>query len=405
MKIIFLISFTIISLLNSPVIFSQQNSVEFLTSEKEILELQDSRTLGEDNKLLKYLHSVDPKTRELAIYALANIGDSTFIDQLNFLLAGPFEDYPNKEDLTATAFLLGQIPSQKSIEMISFLMKNLPDNAEEKIFVLSKVADAIGKTGNENDLNKICSLYSSSNLNDTALTRAVSMSIARFALRKIKNEKSVESLKLILKNSSDTIALRNSAYAFWRIGDKKLLEKAAEEIYQLAESKDSQTRMWAYNATGKLQNELFLLYTLESFNSEKDWRVKVNMLNSLLNYELDSLSDLTKQLYSIIGDGIGDENEHISLTAINVFGKMFKDLNNSKNTEAKKLSKEILRNFKLALDSAASLNLSVRIQSELSNSMALIYKDEVKNFLLKKFSKSDNYELKAAILKSIRQFQ
>lgn len=404
MKILLLISLTLISIFNPAVIYSQQNAAEFFTSEKDILELQDNRTLGEDNKLLKYLHSVDPEIRELAIYALANIGDSAVIDQLNFLLAGPFEDYPKKEDFIAATFMLGQIPSQKSEEMISFLLNNLPENAEEKILMFSYAADAIGKTGNENDLNNLCSIYSLNKINDTVLTRAVSMSFAKFALRKIKNEKSVETLKSILKSSSDTITVRNCAFAFWRIGDKKLLEKAAEEIYQLAESNDPQTRMWAFNALGKLKNELFLLYTLESFNSEEDWRVKVNMLNSFLNYELDSLSDLTNHLYSVIGDGIGDENEHVSLTSINVFGKMFVDLNNSKNTEAKKLSKDVLKNFKLALDSSASLNLSGRIQSELTNSIALIFKDEVKNYLLNKFSESDSYDHKAGIIRSFSNF-
>ena len=379
-------------------------SQEIPSDKKEILELRDSRILGEDNKLLSYLHSTNPEIREMAIYALADIGDSSVIDQLNFLLAGPFEDYPKKEDLTAAAFLLGQIPSDKSNDMISFMLNNLPSENEERIFVITAIAEAAGKAGNEKILNELCSLYIAGNFTDSLLARAVAMSIGRFALRKIKNENSVETLKFILKNSADSVAIRNTAFAFWRISDKDLLEKASEEIYQLTYSKDAQTRMWAYNATGKLKNELFLLYVLESFNSETDWRVKVNILNSFLNFKLDSIQDLSSQLYSVIGSAIDIENEHLTLTALNVLGILYSDLKNSKNTIAKGQAEDMKKQFTFSLDSVENLKLSPEIQNELANSMASVFREDAKDFLFKKFFETNDYSVKAGIIKSFGNF-
>lgn len=399
MKNISLILIAILFLLKSSLIFSQN----IYSERSEIFELQDRRTLGEEDRLIKYLNAKDPEIRSAALYALANIGDSAIIGKLDFLLAGSFADYPAGEDLRAAAFLLGQIPCDESIKMLNLLLDKSNEIKEQKYSVISEVINAIGKTGNENDLDKISSLILSYSGQDTALLVPSAMSLARFALRKIKNEKSVEALKFIVNHSKDTIALRNCAFAFWRTGDRSLLEKASEEIYALAESKDAQTSMWAYNALGRLKNNLFLMYTLESFNSEKDWRVKVNMLNSFINFDLDSIPELTEHLIDVLGDGISDENEHVSLTAINVLGKVFSDLENTKNDYAATKSAYLKKQFLYSIDSVK--DLSWRVRSELVNSMSLVFRDEVKDELLRRFSTSEDYDFKSGIIRAIGKFK
>ena len=76
MKIIFwiLILFTLFTQC-----ISAQNYSE---DEKQILILQDSRTLGENNKLLNYLKSPEKTTVITALNALANIGDSNTVDNI-----------------------------------------------------------------------------------------------------------------------------------------------------------------------------------------------------------------------------------------------------------------------------------------------------------------------------------
>ncbi|MCY7362802.1 MAG: hypothetical protein LH629_12160 [Ignavibacteria bacterium] len=288
-KLLLIFFFISLLLTNSASIFSQQ---DFSAEKKQILELQDKRTFGENGELINYLYSNDPEVREMALYALANIGDSSVIEKLNLLLAGPFDNYPKSKDMKAFAFLLGQIQSESSRELTEFMIKNQTGSDEEQIFILSEFVETIGKVGNEADLNNLNLLITVNAISDSLLLRAASMSVARFALRKIKNNKSVDLLNYICNTSKDIIAMRNAAYAYWRISDKKLLEINKAEIYNLSESEDAQTRMWAYNALGKLQDKLMLTHTLEKLNTEPDWRVKVNMLNSLTNYKLDSIQDL-----------------------------------------------------------------------------------------------------------------
>ena len=404
-KLLLIFFFNSLLLTNSASIFSQQ---DFSAEKKQILELQDKRTFGENGELINYLYSTDPEVREMALYALANIGDSSVIEKLNLLLAGPFDNYPKSKDMKAFAFLLGQIQSESSRELTEFMIKNQTGSDEEQIFILSEFVETIGKVGNEADVNNLNLLITVNAISDSLILRAASMSVARFALRKIKNNKSVDLLNYICNTSKDLIALRNAAYAYWRISDKKLLEINKAEIYNLSESEDAQTRMWAFNAMGKLQDKLMLTHTLEKLNTEPDWRVKVNMLNSLTNYKLDSIQDLTLQLLNVFAMEIGIDNEHVSLTTLNVLGKIFSDLKRSNNKVAKNQTEDLKRKFLYSLDSLYSLdnkNLSWRLKSELVNSMSLIFKDEIKNDLFRLYNKTNDYKFKSGIVKAFSNFE
>jgi len=389
----FFISFIFLFLLTS-ISFSQSFNEDFET----IMRLEDTRSFGGNDELLSMLYSINPDTRLRALNAISNIGDSLAISKLSFLHAGPYKDYPNSADLQTLAFLLGQIPGKKSNDDLEFMLNNVNFEVKNHIQIKSSIINSLGITGNEESLNTIIEEAKT----NQELTGAVAMSMGRFALRQIKKESSVNALKDFVNNTKDTIALRNTAFAFWRIGDKNLLEKARQEIYKLAESDDAQTRMWAYNAMGKLQDRLLLMVMLESFNGENDWRVKVNMLNSLTNFELDSIPDLTLQLLSMLGDAIANENEHVTLTAINVLGKLFANLKNSNNSIAKSQAAKLKEEFIFGLNSFD--NLSWRVKSELANSMALVFREEVKDDLFRAFRNTADYNLKAGIVKAFGNF-
>ncbi|MEO6694965.1 MAG: peptidylprolyl isomerase [Ignavibacteria bacterium] len=389
----FFINLSLLFLFNS-VSFSQNFNEDFET----IMKLEDSRSFGSKEELFNLLYSANPDTRLRALNAISNIGDSLSIPKLDFLFAGPYKDYPNSADLKTLAFALGQIPGRKSSDDLEFMLNNINFEVKDHTQIKSAVFNSIGKTGDEKALQRIIDETGS----DQELMSGAALSIGRFALRKIKNVNSVKALKFFVNNTKDTIALRNSAYGFWRIGDKNLLENARQEIYTLTLSEDPQTRMWAFNAIGKLQDKLFLINTIESFGSEKDWRVQVNMLNSLTNYKLDSIPDLTIQLLSMLGDAAANENEHISITAINVLGQIFEGLNNSGNSIARSQAGKLKEEIIFGLNSFD--NISWRVRSELANSLALIYGDEVKEDLFRAFRNTTDYNLKAGIVKAFGNF-
>lgn len=369
----------------------------------EILKLMDSRSPGKDNNLTDYLHSIDPELRQTVIYALANIADSTTVSLIDFLISGPFKDYPLESDLKACAFMLGQINCGQSRNMLKAILQNKNDFKFEMNKAGSYFIDAIGKTGDEIMMNELLEREDILNSTDISIRRALPLAIAKFALRKIKNEKSVEVLKQIANTSEDTICMENTAFAFWRTGDKSLLESAKNEIFNLAGSKDPQTRMWAFNALGKLQDKSLLNFTLESFDSEPDWRVKVNMLNSLNNYVLDSIPDMTLFLLSALGDAMISENEHVSLTAAAVLGNIFHDIRESINPFASSMASGLKDELTAALNSNDTL--SWRQKTELAKSLSKMYRDEIKDELLRIYSETDNYDLKKGILEAIGYFR
>ena len=397
MKSVFIIVFILILILNYSVTFSQMLSAE----EREILALQDERTLGNNDKLTEYLESADIKIKLKTLNALANISDTASVYRTSPFLQTLYENKNSSDLLNEYAFYLGQTVCDYSREKLSLLTYSDDENVYKS---LPAIINSLGFTGNESDMNYTINIISKKKFEESTgleIYRALAMSIGRFALRKIKNELSVDALKQ-MANIEDSLVLRNIAFAFWRTGDKTLLDTAKQEIYTLAESKDAQTRMWAFNAMGKLQDKQLLMYLLESFNSEDDWRVKVNMLNSMLNFKLDSLGELTLKVYTILGDAIGNENENVGLTALNVLGKLMSDINNTSNSMADSLSDGIKKQFIYALDSVS--NISWRQKSELVNSMSLVYRDEAKDVMKRAFKNTDDYDLKSGIVKAFGNF-
>jgi len=383
--------------------FSQENNAQNISDQNfEIIELRDTRSLGKDNKLKEYLHSLDPVLRQNAIYALANISDSNTVSDIDFLFAGPFKDYPTKDDIKAAAFMLGQIDCDASRSMLSTILNNRSDYEKEMLESGVYVIDAIGKIGNIKNLDELFRrddlIYSA----DEQIRSASVMAVARFALRNIKNEKSVEYLKRLVNTSTDKLTLRNAAFAFWRMGDRSLIENAKQEIFSLAISGDAQTRMWAFSALGKLKDNLMLDYTLDTFDEEKDWRVKVNILNSLRNYNIDSSADQTSALLDVLGSAITDSNLHVSLAGISAAGDLLKDIRNSKNYILTPLAESLKNELILALNSKDTLTSLQR--SGVAHTLSQMYRDEIRTDLLKTFSETDDYDLKGSIVTAFGNF-
>ena len=397
MKFIISLFLTVLFISDSTFCFSQILS----NDEKEILTLQDSRSLGENDALLNYLESSDDKIVLKALNALANIADTAGVYKTSPFLQKLYDGKNTSGLINEYAFYLGQTLCEQSREKLSLMNYTENDNLNQSY---PEIINSLGKTGNEEDMNYLINIISNKKFDEELgkkVYRALAMSIAGFALRKIKNEKSVDALKQ-MANIEDSIVQRNIAFAFWRTGDKKLLDTAKQEIYTLAESNDAQTRMWAFNAMGKLQDKLLLMYMLESYRSEEDWRVKVNMLNSLKNFKPDSLSDMTKQIYSVVSSAIGFDNEHLSLTALNLLGYFFSDINKTKNENAGALKDELKKEFTYALDSVN--DIVWRQKSEIANSMSLIFRVESKDNLIRAFKKSRDYDVKSGIVKAFGNF-
>ncbi|MCX6163610.1 MAG: hypothetical protein NTU73_01915, partial [Ignavibacteriae bacterium] len=291
-------------------VFSQELS----SDEKQILIYQDTRSLGENRELIKYLDSKNENLAIKTLYALANIADSNTVEDI----AGILISTHNENKKSAAAFALGQIPCLKSNE---YLLKAL--NSETNPVVLSSVLDALGKVGDGYSLNQIFEFKN----NDEEVLKAKTLSIARFFIRNIKSEDALSFLVGAAKSDLYISVKKLAAYALYRTRNKELLIMGHNELLKLTQSKDEFIRMWAFSALGFIADANDIDYIITSLNNEENWNVKVNILNSLPLYKKTSESILNEKLVNAITYRYDDANSNVIHTALRVTALLFSGLN------------------------------------------------------------------------------
>lgn len=353
----------------------------FTKEEKEILELQDKRTLGKNKELLNYLKSGDDAIVRRTLIALANISDTNTIDNIGFLLLNS----ASSKVKSAAAFSLSEISSPKSTE---YLLKALVLEKDKTVVI--EILDNLGKIGDESALNKVVQ-YSS---NDNEINGAIALSIARFSIRKIRSEESLVKLKELAKNIMTAEDQKFVAFAFNRFGDKKLLEKATDEISLLSLLPFVETSMWVLAAFGKLPVIPVTMLRKGLLNSEDtDWRVKVSILNSAGNITEPEKNIDATFLDAILQEATEDVNDNVSITALQSIAKIF---------SGKKGNDDQLKKIRLELESMVTPEKAYdwQLKTEAIKTLVKIFKDDYKGSLFALYSATDNYDIKAEIIRS-----
>ena len=159
-------------------VYSIQLAQLISPKEREILQLQDQRSLGE-GKLVSYLRDRNARLRYRAAIALANIQNPASIEALTISM----KDTRNKVR-AAAAFALGQIGSQQADEaLLSTVSK------EKNAMVLSRILEAIGKSSSLRSLDSVLNLDAMKP--QLFPVKDIALCIARFAIRQIKTERSI----------------------------------------------------------------------------------------------------------------------------------------------------------------------------------------------------------------------
>ncbi|MCI0559998.1 MAG: HEAT repeat domain-containing protein, partial [Nitrososphaera sp.] len=289
------------------VIFAHNAFAQKLSeSEKEILMLQDQRSLG-DGRLIAYLSNTDELLRYRAAIALANIQDTATVGML----------LPSLRDVSpmvrsAAAFALGQIGSAKAEDS---LLSSLKRETNPETF--GRIAEALGKCGTEDALVTLAGLQ---------LSRAVEsernklvLAVSRFALRQIKTERAI--WFCFDQLSSPEASVRWSALVgLWRAAPLRVIDieiaKRAAELQKLVNDSSPDVRMHFATLLGKAKVDeatdlLQQLSTAEWKRSE--WRVQVNTvraLGALVPTEPDHLPDFLAYLAS--------KNDHVVVATLQI---------------------------------------------------------------------------------------
>jgi cyclophilin family peptidyl-prolyl cis-trans isomerase/HEAT repeat protein len=354
-------------------------------SEKQIFIYQDTRSLGDNRELLKYLDSKNNNLVIKTLYALANISDSSTVDDIAKILISTH----NEDKRSAAAFALGQIPCVKSNE---FLLKAM--NSETNNAVLSAILDAIGKIGNEYSLNFIFEYKN----NDEEVLKAKTLSIARFFIRNIKSEDAVSFIYGAANSDLYMSVKKLAAYALYRTRNKELLAPAHETLIKLIQNENEFVRMWAFSALGSCRDIKDLDYIIEKYYNEKSWQVKVNILNSLPSYKKESEDILNDKLAAMLFSSYDDVNPNVRHTGLRVTALLFSNLTKPNS---------VLEDVKSHIAWFFPPDKAVEWQDKCEAILAYgtIFKDDVKQELLLKMSETENEDLIPYIIKSFQFFK
>ena len=282
----------------------------FVTAQKlskeqqDILQLQDSRSLGE-GRLVSYLQNNDKYLRFRAAIALGNIQDTSTVSSLVPLLKD--EDVRVR---AAAAFALGQIGSPLAVQ--SLIGALTPD---QDMQVLASVLEGLGKCGDARALQAVVGYIPPAK--NIAIKRNQALSIAAFGIRKITSESGLLLCFDLLKdNHSET---RSAAlYALWKCAPTGLIDDGISNraylLVTLMRDEDADVRIDLAALLGKTKSEegLRLIRMFQQVDQlSPDWRLEVEIVRSAA-----MLSRVQPGLLDIVLSSLDSPNDHVKMAAL-----------------------------------------------------------------------------------------
>ena len=273
-------------------------------SEREILQLQDQRSLG-NGKLISYLTNQNVRLRYRAAIALANLQDSSTVKALAIALKDS-----NKDVRSASALALGQIKTEQAADE---LLSGLP--SEQDAHVIAKILEAIGKCGSQKYLDSLLSI--SEQNPGIFLPNEFALCIARFAIRQIRTERSIwKCFEYLSSGSPEDYSA--ALFALWRSAPNGLIDleitKHKEELISLSRIQNSDVRMHLATLLGrsKSKDAREILDSLEIAETTlDDWHVWVQVIRARA-----TLSSSNEEMLSKYLEYLSAKNDHIKITAL-----------------------------------------------------------------------------------------
>ncbi len=231
---------------------------------QQIHDLADHRDV---EGLLPYLHESNLNYRGEALLCLGSVQAIGIDDSIAAAMNSDM-------DLIrmAGAFALGQTYHESARSSIKTLLET-----EEKPLVRGMLYDALGKTGNEDDLNWLAE----QNLK-LQQSEGQAMGILRFALRGITSDIGNERMLSICAGGSSLSGLSYASYHLGRYADQAWLHENAIQVRQLFENERNELiGSMLIKAVIKAEDEEAWPLVEYLLKSEADYRIKVNIFNGL----------------------------------------------------------------------------------------------------------------------------
>ena len=277
---------------------------------REILTLQDQRSLG-GGRLLSYLRSPDANLRYRSAIALANLQDSSTISPLTPLLQDPS---PNVR--AAAAFALGQIGSAtpKASLLARLKVETVPQ-------VLARILEALGRIGDEEALDEVAAFQE-----PREVTADLAISIARFALRGVKDERSIWRCFDLVGDERAEVRWR-ALYALWRSAPHGLIDielaKRLDAFKKLADDPDLDAQINLAILLGKLKSSdaLDLLKAAQEQERQlNSWQVQVQIARSLAAF-----APTNPDLIGRFPEFLNSTNDNVVIASLQALGGLPKE--------------------------------------------------------------------------------
>ncbi len=331
---------------------------------QQIMEYQYNRNTEE---LLKFTNHKLVKYRMQAAKAFASVQDTLAITKLADLL----KDKDSGVRIAA-AFALGQTGHVSGAELLYLQFLSEKNNLVKK-----QMLEAIGKCGNEKNLQQVLDLDIKYEDDDVLAGKA--LALARFSIRKIFNNHALSELISLISSKKVSGSVKyNASIALNRV-EFELSDTQLDTLitaFQIEQSINTKLNFVA--AVGKNKSEKSRMFLIKLLNNSGDYRLRINALRSLSKFDYNLVSDAYFQ-------SLSDSSVNVAIAASEYF------LQNGEKSDARKYF-----NY-------SSKTANWRVSANLLTA-AVKYSDDKKKFseqIITKFNKSKNNYEKAWLLKAL----
>jgi HEAT repeat protein len=255
--------------------------VKFSPIERKLIEWTDARE--HTDSIVSYLRHSDEKIAWRAAIGLANIQDS--LTRPPLIKALREEKRESIQD--AIAFALGCLgPNEASANAISYA-------AQENLSTTK--LESLGRTVTNEQLPKTLRYLTTEVSSRSAIDGLLQIALRNMPVGKALKEEALESkfedLMLKLSESSNDETRWKTAYFYGRLNDSALNLEHLDIIQTLLNDQgEPLARMFAANALARIHNLQAQNILVRALKSEREWRVRVNVLSALSRAaEVDSL--------------------------------------------------------------------------------------------------------------------
>jgi len=245
--------------------YAQQGLNKF--SDPVIREIHDLADQRDVDGLLPYLRDTNLNYRGEALMCFGSVQAIGIADSIAEAMDSEIDGIR-----IAGAFALGQTYHETAAVQIRQLI-----DTEEKPLVRGMLYDALGKCGTAKDLEWLAE----QNLK-LQQTEGQAMGIFRFALRGIISDSGNDRMLVLCAGGSSVAGLTYASYYLGRYAPREWLQANAVLIRQtLDNERNSSIRSHLIKAVIKAEDEEAWVLVEHILKSDEDYRVKVNILNSL----------------------------------------------------------------------------------------------------------------------------